>query len=105
MNDIQQLRQASQMFTSDSDGLTIAKDGTESGYLAGLSAIFRAGISNITITVERNVDNNDDEEESDDGENMDEETNDIIETFNFAKFYVSCTNLFLRPINVERAPI
>ena len=88
MNDIQQLRQASQMFTSDSDGLTIAKDGTESGYLAGLSAIFRAGISNITITVERNVDNNDDEEESDDGENMDEETNDIIETFNFAKFYV-----------------
>ena len=45
MNDIQQLRQASQMFTSDSDGLTIAKDGTESGYLAGLSAIFRFQVS------------------------------------------------------------
>ena len=99
MNDIQQLRQASQMFTSDSDGLTIAKDGTESGYLAGLSAIFRAGISNITITVERNVDNNDDEEESDDGENMDEETNDIIETFNFAKFYVFLHKSFFKTYN------
>lgn len=105
MNDIQQLRQASQMFTSDSDGLTIAKDGTESGYLAGLSAIFRAGISNITITVERNVDNNDDEEESDDGENMDEETNDIIETFNFAKFYVFLHKSFLRPIMASVLPI
>lgn len=104
MNDIQQLRQASQMFTSDSDGLTIAKDGTESGYLAGLSAIFRAGISNITITVERNVDNNDDEEESDDGENMDEETNDIIETFNFAKFYVFLHKSFFKTYNGERAP-
>lgn len=105
MNDIQQLRQASQMFTSDSDGLTIAKDGTESGYLTGLSAIFRAGISNITITVERNVDNNDDEEESDDGENMDEETNDIIETFNFAKFYVFLHKSFLRPIMASVLPI
>ena len=104
MNDIQQLRQASQMFTSDSDGLTIAKDGTESGYLTGLSAIFRAGISNITITVERNVDNNDDEEESDDGENMDEETNDIIETFNFAKFYVFLHKSFFKTYNGERAP-
>lgn len=104
MNDIQQLRQASQMFTSDSDGLTIAKDGTESGYLAGLSAIFRAGISNITITVERNVDNNDYEEESDDGENMDEETNDIIETFNFAKFYVFLHKSFFKTYNGERAP-
>ena len=71
MNDIQQLRQASQMFTSDSDGLTIAKDGTESGYLAGLSAIFRAGLSNITITVERDVQDDNDEEGSDDEENMD----------------------------------
>lgn len=88
MNDIQQLRQASQMFTSDSDGLTIAKDGTESGYLAGLSAIFRAGLSNITITVERDVQDDNDEEGSDDEENMDGEANDIIETFNFAKFYV-----------------
>ncbi len=104
MNDIQQLRQASQMFTSDSDGLTIAKDGTESGYLAGLSAIFRAGISNITITVERDVQDNNDEEESDDGENMDGEANDIIETFNFAKFYVFLHKSFFKTYNGERAP-
>lgn len=94
MNDIQQLRQASQMFTSDSDGLTIAKDGTESGYLAGLSAIFRAGLSNITITVERDVQDDNDEEGSDDEENMDGEANDIIETFNFAKFYVFLHKFF-----------
>lgn len=106
MNDIQQLRQAGQMFTSDSDGLTIAKDGTESGYLAGLSAIFRAGISNITITVERDVqDNDDDGEESDDEENMDGEANDIIETFSFVKFYVFLHKCFLRPIMANVLPI
>lgn len=103
MNDIQQLRQAGQMFTSDSDGLTIAKDGTESGYLAGLSAIFRAGISNITITVERDVqDNDDDGEESDDEENMDGEANDIIETFSFVKFYVFLHKCFFKTYNGER---
>lgn len=104
MNDIQQLRQASQMFTSDSDGLTIAKDGTESGYLAGLSAIFRAGLSNITITVERDVQDDNDEEGSDDEENMDGEANDIIETFNFAKFYVFLHKSFFKTYNGERAP-
>ncbi|EKB1120925.1 hypothetical protein ONB61_001946, partial [Campylobacter jejuni] len=103
MNDIQQLRQAGQMFTSDNDGLTIAKDGTESGYLAGLSAIFRAGISNITITVERDVqDNDDDGEESDDEENMDGEANDIIETFSFVKFYVFLHKCFFKTYNGER---
>lgn len=102
MNDIQQLRQASQMFTSDSDGLTIAKDGTESGYLAGLSAIFRAGLSNITITVERDVQDDNDEEGSDDEENMDGEANDIIETFSFVKFYVFLHKCFFKTYNGER---
>lgn len=106
MNDIQLLRQASQLFTTDSDGLTIFKDGTESDYLAGLAAIFRAGISNITVTVEKpsnaDCEERDPEEEEEEMENEDE-TN-VIETFNFAKFYIYQHKLFFKDFKGERSP-
>lgn len=107
MTDIQQLRQASQMFTSDSDGLSISKDGVESDYLAGLATIFRAGITNITVTVERS--SKDDEEDIDeerDDEDLEEEEEEcnIIETFNFAKFYIYQHKLFFKEFKGERSP-
>ncbi len=95
MTDIQQLRQVCQMFVSDSDNLTIAKDGTESDYLLSLISLFRAGVSNITISVLK-VSDEDDDETEDGGEET--------ENYNFAKFYVRLHKYFFENYNGERAP-
>ncbi len=104
MNDIQLLRQASQMFTTDSDGLTISKDGTEADYLAALATMFRGGISNITVTVERTAEPDDEDEIIDDEDLKDEDEDNVIEAYNFAKFYVYQHKLFFKNFIGERSP-
>ncbi len=97
MSDIQQLRQLSQVFISDSNGLSISKEGTESEYLGGLSALYRAGLSNITI--EYNEENSEEEDEAF-GSNLDTP----CDAFNFAKFYVYLHSAFFRSFKGERSP-
>lgn len=104
MTDIQQLRQACQMFVSDSDNLTIAKDGTESDYLSSLATLFRAGISNITITVEKTPEENEDDPDEEEDIEKEMSEGELIETYNFAKFYVRLHKFFFDNYNGERAP-
>lgn len=102
MTDIQLLRQACQTFVSDSDGLSIDKDGTESAYLSALATLFRAGISNITITVEKLPEETGEEQDDDEIDDIEEESK--TETYNFAKFYVRLHKFFFDNYNGERAP-
>ena len=49
--DIQEIRRECTFFTTDSYGLSINKDGDESEYLSALTMIYRAGMTNITVTL------------------------------------------------------
>ena len=48
--DIQAVRRECTFFTTDTFGLSISKDGDESKYLSALSMLYKAGMTNITVT-------------------------------------------------------
>lgn len=101
-SDIIQLRQSGQLFTTECDGLNIFKDGKESHYLAALVSMYRAGITAITVSVERHPADNDEENEEED--EYSEENENSIESWNFAKYYIYLHKEFFKTFNGERSP-
>lgn len=101
-SDIIQLRQSGQLFTTECDGLNIFKDGKESHYLAALVSMYRAGITAITVSVEKHPSDNDEENEEDD--EYSEENENSIESWNFAKYYIYLHKEFFKTFNGERSP-
>lgn len=112
ITDIQLLRQASQFFTTDESGLSIEKSGEESPYLAALAAVYRAGITNITVEVEiestkkEKVSGNDPDEDEEEDEEYEEESEEegYTQSFNFAKYYVRAHMFFFSKFKGEHSP-
>ena len=102
-SDIIQLRQSGQLFTTESEGLCILKDGRESNYLAALVSMYRAGITAITVSVEKYPSEDQDENNSADDESS-KENESCIESWNFAKYYISLYKEFFKTFNGERSP-
>lgn len=90
MSDIQQLRQAATVFTSDNTGLSISPDGSESPYLTALTTLFKAGMTSLTISI--------------DYSNAEDIDTTELETQNFAKYYVHLYARFLSTYTGEASP-
>lgn len=99
--DIQEIRRECTFFTTESYGLFINKDGDESEYLAALSMIYRAGMTNITVTLpaeEQEL------EEEEDEEGYSREVQRSDKSFTFIKYYVLLHGRFLPDYSGERTP-
>ncbi|WP_300877864.1 DNA primase, partial [uncultured Bacteroides sp.] len=102
-SDIIQLRQSGTLFTTECDGLHILKDGSESPYLTSLVSMYRAGITAITVSVEK-YPSAGDEENRDEEDGYPEENENCIESWNFAKYYIYLHKEFFKTFNGERSP-
>ena len=83
--DIQEIRRECTFFTTDLFGLSVNKDGDESDYLSALAMLYRAGITNITVTVPAN-EQEPEEEEDDEGYKREVQSTD--KSYTFVKYYV-----------------
>lgn len=99
--DIQAIRRECAYFTTDCKGLTINRDGDESDYLAALVMIYRAGMTNITVTVP--ADEQDIAEETD-NEGYNREVQRLDKIYTFIKYYVYLHNIFLKSFPGESTP-
>lgn len=99
--DIQAIRRECAYFTTDSQGIFINRDGDESDYLSALTMLYRAGLTNITLTVAAK-----DQEQKvvEDEEGYDQEEQRIDKTYTFIKYYVHLHGLFLASYFGERTP-
>lgn len=98
MNDIQQLRQSCTAFTTDTSALSIGQDGIESDYLSALSALYKSGILNISVTDECGyADENRDVE-------YEVENAPTSDTYNFVKYYVLLYKQFFSKFTGEHSP-
>ena len=99
--DIQAIRRECAFFTTDSKGLSINKDGDESDYLSALSMLYRAGMTNITVTVPEEEQPLE-EEEDEEGYNREVQQTDKVYTF--IKYYVYLHKAFLKLYPGESTP-
>lgn len=99
--DIQEIRRECTFFTTDSYGLSINKDGDESEYLSALTMIYRAGMTNITVTLPAGEQ---EPEEEEDEEGYNQEVQRFDKSFTFIKYYVLLHGKFLPGYFGERTP-
>ena len=99
--DIQEIRRECTFFTTDSYGLSINKDGDESEYLSALTMIYRAGMTNITVTLPAGEQ---EPEEEEDEEGYNQEVQRFDKNFTFIKYYVLLHGKFLPDYSGERTP-
>lgn len=99
--DIQQLRRVCTLFTTDFDGLSISREGEESEYLSALASIYRAGLTNISVTVPAQ-DQESEEEVDEEGYAREVKSRDSVYTF--IKYYVYLYGRFLPEYYGELTP-
>ncbi|MFK2684011.1 DNA primase [Bacteroides fragilis] len=99
--DIQEIRRECTFFTTDLFGLSVNKDGDESDYLSALAMLYRAGITNITVTVPAN-EQEPEEEEDDEGYKREVQSTD--KSYTFVKYYVHLYGQFLVAYYGEKTP-
>ena len=99
--DIQEVRRECTFFTTDHFGLSVNKDGDESDYLSALAMLYRAGITNITVTVPAN-EQDPEEEEDDEGYKRIMQPTD--KSYTFVKYYVYLYGQFLVAYYGEKTP-
>lgn len=99
--DIQQIRRECTFFTTDSHGLSIDRDGVESEYLSALAAIYRSGMTNISVTIPAE---DQDEEEEEDEAGYPKEVQRRDRVYTFITYYINLYGRFLPDYNGERTP-
>lgn len=99
--DVQAIRRECAFFTTDSQGISMNRDGDESDYLSALTMLYRAGLTNITVTVTAK---DQEQEVIEDEEGYDRDVQRADKTYTFIKYYVYLHGLFLAPYFGEKTP-